>query len=57
PADVGPRRPGEPATLVASSETAKKILGGEPQYDDMEKIIATAWHWDQTHPNGYNDRR
>jgi UDP-glucose 4-epimerase len=57
PAEVGPRRPGDPATLVASSEKAKKILGWEPQYDDMEKIIATAWHWDQTHPNGYNDRR
>ncbi|ERL63649.1 UDP-glucose 4-epimerase GalE [Schleiferilactobacillus shenzhenensis] len=56
PAEIGPRRAGDPAVLVASSEKAKKILGWTPKYDDMEKIIATAWHWDETHPNGYNDR-
>ncbi|KRL13020.1 MAG: UDP-glucose 4-epimerase GalE [Schleiferilactobacillus harbinensis] len=56
PAEIGPRRAGDPAVLVASSEKAKKILGWQPQYDDMEKIIATAWQWDEKHPNGYGDR-
>lgn len=50
PAD---RRPGDPATLIASSQKARTILGWKPQYTDMEQIIASAWKWHSTHPNGY----
>lgn len=47
------RRAGDPAVLIASSEKAKKILGWNPQYADLEKIIESAWRWHSTHPNGY----
>lgn len=47
------RRPGDPATLIASSRKARTILGWKPQYTDMEQIIASAWKWHSTHPNGY----
>jgi len=42
---VAPRRAGDPDILVASSEKAKKILGWEPKYTDIEKIIDTAWKY------------
>ena len=45
PAEVSPRRAGDPAQLVASSEKAKTILGWKPQYDDLETIIQSAWKW------------
>ena len=47
------RRAGDPAVLIASSEKAKRILGWNPQYADLEKIIESAWRWHSTHPNGY----
>lgn len=53
PAQVTPRRAGDPAQLVASSEKAKTVLGWKPQYDDLETIIASAWKWHESHPNGY----
>lgn len=49
-----PRRPGDPDTLVASSEKAVRVLGWKPQYDDLHKIIETAWNWHKNNPNGYN---
>lgn len=52
-AETAPRRPGDPATLIASSEKARTVLGWKPQYTDIEEIIATAWKWHSTHPNGY----
>jgi UDP-glucose 4-epimerase len=48
------RRPGDPATLIGSSEKAKKELGWKPQYGDLNKIIETAWDWHRNHPHGYN---
>ncbi len=48
-----PRRPGDPAELVASSEKARAELGWRPQYTDLEEIIATAWRWRQAHVSGY----
>ncbi|EDM97546.1 UDP-glucose 4-epimerase [Pseudoflavonifractor capillosus ATCC 29799] len=54
PAVVSPRRAGDPAQLVASSEKAKTVLGWKPQYDNLETIISTAWTWHKAHPNGYN---
>ena len=50
-----PRRAGDPAMLVASSEKAKRILGWKPEHDSLEEIIASAWSWHKNHPNGYND--
>lgn len=53
PMEIGERRAGDPALLIASSEKAKKVLGWEPQYTDIKYIIASAWKWHQGHPNGY----
>jgi UDP-glucose 4-epimerase len=53
PAQVGPRRPGDPATLVASSEKIRHELGWEPQYPRLETIISHAWEWHRAHPHGY----
>lgn len=54
PAKISPRRDGDPAILIASSEKAKSILGWKPKHDSLEEIIATAWKWHKSHPNGYN---
>ncbi len=54
--EIGKRRPGDPARLVASSEKARKILKWTPKFDDVEKIIETAWTWHKNHPDGYADR-
>ncbi len=53
PAEVGPRRPGDPAILIASSETIMRELGWRPQYPDLRTIIETAWRWHRAHPDGY----
>ncbi len=45
PVVEAPRRPGDPAVLVASSEKIKRQLGWAPAYDNLEKIIQTAWNW------------
>lgn len=47
------RKPGDPARLVASSETIKDDLGWIPKYPDLETIIRTAWEWHRNHPEGY----
>jgi UDP-glucose-4-epimerase GalE len=44
---VAPRRPGDPARLVASSKRAQSELGWAPRYGDLEATIATAWRWEQ----------
>ena len=53
PAVETPRRAGDPARLVASSEKAKAVLGWKPVHDSLEEIIASAWNWHQRHPDGY----
>ena len=55
PAEIVPRRAGDPARLVASSEKAKSVLGWKPQYADLETIVSSAWKWHKSHPNGYAD--
>jgi UDP-glucose 4-epimerase len=45
PAEVHPRRPGDPAVLVASSEKAIRTLGWKPKYTQLDEIIRTAWIW------------
>lgn len=49
------RRPGDPAVLIASSRKAMEVLGWKPNYTNVEDIIATAWNWHSSHPNGYDD--
>ena len=55
PAETCPRRAGDPAQLIASSEKAVKVLGWKPQYNDLNTIIASAWKWHSTHPKGYEE--
>jgi UDP-glucose 4-epimerase len=47
PAEVHPRRPGDPAVLVASSEKAMRELGWKPKYTELDEIVRTAWVWHQ----------
>ena len=56
PLEIAERRPGDPDTLIASSEKARKVLGWQPKFDNIETIIETAWKWHSSHPNGYDDR-
>ena len=51
--EMGPRRPGDPDMVYADNSKARKILGWEPKYSDLETIIKTAWNWHKTHPNGF----
>jgi UDP-glucose 4-epimerase len=53
PATIAPRRPGDPATLVASSDRIRHDLNWQPRYPDLEEIVESAWRWHQAHPNGY----
>jgi len=53
PARECPRRPGDPAVLIASSDKIRRQLGWNPQYSDVESIIASAWQWHKSHPCGY----
>ena len=56
PSSIEARRPGDPATLVASSDKAARVLGWQPRYTDLGEIIATAYRWHQSHLQGYGDR-
>lgn len=56
PVVVAPRRPGDPAQLVASNERAKSVLGFNPRFTDLEGIVATAWKWHKNHPGGFGDK-
>lgn len=57
PAQESPRRAGDPAVLVASSEKIRNELGWNPTYPELESIIESAWRWMQSHPDGLaNDR-
>ena len=47
PAEVNPRRPGDPAVLIASSQKAMSELGWKPRYTDLDEIVRTAWVWHQ----------
>ncbi len=51
-----PRRPGDSARLVASSEKIKRELGWKPEHDNLHEIISSAWEWHISHPNGYEDK-
>ncbi len=53
PAEVTPRRPGDPAILVADAAKVRAELGWQPQIPDLHAIIASAWEWHRAHPRGY----
>ena len=53
--EIGARRAGDPAQLIASSEKARSVLGWKPQFTDVEQVIGTAWRWHEHHPHGYED--
>ncbi len=53
--EIGARRAGDPAQLIASSEKARSVLGWKPQFTDVEQVIGTAWKWHESHPHGYED--
>lgn len=55
PATTTPRRAGDPAQLIASSEKAINVLGWKPKYNDLNTIIASAWKWHSAHPRGYEE--
>lgn len=55
PEQIGPRREGDPAELVADASMAKDVLGWVPKYTEIHSIVETAWLWHQSHPNGYAD--
>jgi UDP-glucose 4-epimerase len=55
PAIIAEQRAGDPAKLVADSTLAKKELGWKPEYEDVRKVVTSAWNWFQKHPNGYSN--
>jgi UDP-glucose 4-epimerase len=55
PSVDGPRRPGDPPALVASSQKIRQELGWRPRYPDLSDIVQSAWEWHRTHPHGYGD--
>ena len=50
---AAPRRPGDPARLVAGAAKIRQELGWVPEIPDLESIIRTAWEWHRNHPRGY----
>lgn len=56
PVVYGERRAGDLARLVADSTKIQRELGWAPEFDTLEKIVATAWQWHKSHPNGYAPR-
>jgi UDP-glucose-4-epimerase GalE len=53
PHTIGPRREGDPSSLVATSARARAELGWTPRHGDLDTIVATAWAWHRAHPQGY----
>ncbi|HYH64516.1 MAG TPA: UDP-glucose 4-epimerase GalE [Urbifossiella sp.] len=56
PVAEAPRRPGDPAELVADAALVRRELGWAPRYAELRSIVETAWNWHRTHPDGYGDR-
>ena len=53
PVIESPRRAGDPAVLIASSEKIRRELGWQPRFPDLKSIVESAWQWHRAHPNGY----
>lgn len=56
PVEIAPRRAGDPAVLIASNRKAREELGWVPAHSDAESILASAWAWHSSHPDGFGDR-
>jgi len=54
PVIESPRRAGDPAVLIASSEKIRRELQWQPRFPDLETIVESAWQWHRTHPDGYS---
>ncbi len=52
-AKISPRRAGDPSKLIADAAKAREVLGWNPQFPEIEKIIESAWKWHEANPNGY----
>ncbi len=52
PVSYAPRRPGDPVALVADNRRAAEVLGWQPRHD-LDDIVASAWLWHSTHPDGF----
>jgi UDP-glucose 4-epimerase len=55
PAIEAPRRAGDPAILIASSQKIRRELGWQPRFADLETIVRSAWEWQSAHPMGYEE--
>lgn len=55
PAEITPRRAGDPASLVGDSSKIRSELGWDPQFADLKSIVESAWKWHVKHPKGYED--
>ena len=53
PTEIGPRRQGDAPALIASAREARRVLGWEPQFGDLDTMIETAWEWRKRFPEGY----
>ena len=53
PAREVARRPGDPAVLVAGSDSIKRDLQWQPRFPELESIVRSAWEWRRMHPGGY----
>ena len=54
---IAPRRPGDPAILVASADRLVAELGWQPRYQSIGQIVTSAYNWHNTYPNGYLDKQ
>ena len=54
PAEIGPRRPGDPPALFADPAKVQRELGWSAKITDLDEIIASAWNWMKANPNGYS---
>ena len=55
PLTIGPRREGDPPSLVADATRANELLGWTPRYRNLEAIVKSAWDWHLAHPSGYDE--
>ncbi|MEZ4700679.1 MAG: UDP-glucose 4-epimerase GalE [Rhodothermales bacterium] len=53
PVEIGPRRPGDPACLIAGSDRIREELGWQPRFVELAPIIESAWAWHRAHPEGF----
>lgn len=53
PVAMAPRRPGDPAQLMASNDLIREVLGWSPRFVEIEEMVRSAWDWSRRHPNGY----